>query len=486
MDSLVKAFAPDEEPPPLSEADTLRSYGAELPSSGSDQASAKPNAVLAYLQHREILVPSYVAFVVKSLRNLDASTLTIDLAFTLVVRINFGGLPHELTRELTDSIAFRFNESPMNIDPEHTDTRWKGSLFVMTMRIVLSHVVFTGDNFDYGMWKAFPFDEPRLAFRLEFTSHTIEAGALKGWKVRYNVHGHLGTPAQRPLLSEIERVRPMMSFKTNADGLPAFDCKMEELAVTFTAERKAKDGVTFIYFPVVTFVIPLFRHPGTPLRGMVFPLMVTDMGIVMTHFMSPLKYEERTATLVTVLLALFAFLNFARSLLPDVPVATWLDKQIFRSVAMSLIGMLETLLCKYEYVGYTLLDDNRLQLDGYYPSQWNFAGQPLSGSQTVSRVVRCLLLAIQAILMLLTCGEILFAMRAYQKQLARSSEMALKSSQTEMKKRSTDFDASAFGWPMDSKTAADVAVRATTRPQFKRRSRSYRSQSFSDGEGVGV
>ena len=83
MDSLVKAFAPDEEPPPLSEADTLRSYGAELPSSGSDQASAKPNAVLAYLQHREILVPSYVAFVVKSLRNLDASTLTIDLAFTL-------------------------------------------------------------------------------------------------------------------------------------------------------------------------------------------------------------------------------------------------------------------------------------------------------------------------------------------------------------------------------------------------------------------
>ena len=163
MDSLVRAFAPDANGNAGFEADTLRSYGAELPS--SDQASAKPNAVLAYLQHREILVPAYVAFVVKSLRNLNASTLTIDLAFTLVVRINFGGLPPELTSELTDSIAFRFNESPMNIDPEHTDTRWKGSLFVMTMRVVLSNVVFTGDNFDYGMWKAFPFDVRQLVSR---------------------------------------------------------------------------------------------------------------------------------------------------------------------------------------------------------------------------------------------------------------------------------------------------------------------------------
>ena len=229
-----------------------------------------PNVLLAYMQHRELLVPAYVAFVVKSLRNLDASTQTIDLSFTLVVRINFGALPSKLTDELVNSISFRLNESPMNIDPEHTETRWKGSLFVMTMRIVLSGVVFTGDNFDYDMWKAFPFDEPRLAFRLEFTSHTIEgAGALKGWKVRYNVHAHLGKPEHRRHLTRVERVKPMMSFKTNADGLPAFDVKMDELDVTFTAEKKSKDGVTFVYFPVATFCIPLFRHPGTPMRGMV-------------------------------------------------------------------------------------------------------------------------------------------------------------------------------------------------------------------------
>ena len=112
--------------------------------------------------------------------------------------------------------------------------------------------------------------------------------------------------------------------------------------------------------------------------------MVTDVGILMTAFMSPLKFEERTGTLVTVLLALFAFLNFARSMLPDVPVATWLDKQIFRSVAMSLIGMLETLLSKYEYVGFNLVDPSTLmQHDRYHPSQWDY-DQPLSETQSIS------------------------------------------------------------------------------------------------------
>ena len=40
------------------------------------------------------------------------------------------------------------------------------------------------------------------------------------------------------------------------------------------------------------------------------------------------RYEERIGSLVTVLLALFAFLNFARATLPDVPIPTWLDGQV--------------------------------------------------------------------------------------------------------------------------------------------------------------
>lgn len=203
--------------------------------------------------------------------------------------------------------------------------------------------------------------------------------------------------------------------------------------------------------------------------------MVTDVGILMTAFMSPLKFEERTGTLVTVLLALFAFLNFARSMLPDVPVATWLDKQIFRSVAMSLIGMLETLLSKYEYVGFNLVDPSTLmQHDRYHPSQWDY-DQPLSETQSISRIARCLLLATELLLMLLTMGEILFALRAYRNTLAASSRCQ----HSEMKKRSTDFDVSAYGWPMSIKAANEVAMPAITRPRRGRK----RSNSSAGDQG---
>ena len=112
----------------------------------------------------------------------------------------------------------------------------------MTMRIQLPKVVFTGEAFDYGVWKQFPFDEPSLSFRLEFTSSTMETGILRGWKVRYNVHEYLGDATERGTLSDIERVKPMMSFKSNADSLPAFDVKLDQLDVELIAERKTQDG----------------------------------------------------------------------------------------------------------------------------------------------------------------------------------------------------------------------------------------------------
>jgi len=413
-----------------------------------------PNIPLAVPTHREILLPAYVAFVVKSLRNINAAGQTIDLAFTLVIRIDFGGLPRELTNELTHALAFRFNESPLHYDVEHADSKWKGSLFVVTLRLQLSGVVFEGESVDFDVWKEFPFDEPKLAFRLEFTSHTVEHGRLKGWKVRYNVHEYTGEPAQPEQLLHHERIKPMMSFKRAADSLPAFDVKMNALDVSFQAERKTQDGVTFRYFAVVTFHIPLFRHPGAAMRSMVFPLGVLEIGAVMTLFMSPLKYEERISTLVTVLLALFAFLSYARTALPDVPVSTWLEMQIFYSVLMCLIGMLETLLAKYEYAGANLVEPGtKLQSDGYLPSQWTFSAPGLVPTQTASRCVRIALLGVILLIMLRTGWQISMRMRKYYTMLAANSAI------TEMKKRSTDFDASAYGWAKDR----DVATRAERR-----------------------
>jgi len=55
-----------------------------------------------------------------------------------------------------------------------------------------------------------------------------------------------------------------------------------------------------------------------------------------------LAYNDRMNALVTILIALFAFLTFARSKLPDVPVTTIMDRFIFQSVAMTCMGIVQT------------------------------------------------------------------------------------------------------------------------------------------------
>merc|ERR1712216_102210 len=74
------------------------------------------NVPLAYPGQKEILLPTYVAFVAKSFRNIDPQNQRIDLAFTLVVRIAFGSLPPEITDELVGLLVLRWNDIPLSLD----------------------------------------------------------------------------------------------------------------------------------------------------------------------------------------------------------------------------------------------------------------------------------------------------------------------------------------------------------------------------------
>ena len=91
------------------------------------------------------------------------------------------------------------------------------------------------------------------------------------------------------------------------------------------------------YFPVVVYRIPIYRQPYNCVRTMVVPLLICNVGTLLVFRMRLLppphsNYNDRISALVTVLLALFAFLTFARSGLPDVPVSTWMDEIIFQSI----------------------------------------------------------------------------------------------------------------------------------------------------------
>ena len=454
-DSLASSGLPVQGPTTPAVESSAPNIEHELLAWGALIEEHEPNVPLAYPAHREMLLPAYVAMVVKSLRNINAQSQTIDMSFTLVVRINFGGFPTELREECTRALAFRFNEAPLVYEADHVDARWRGSLFIMTARIQMSGVVFVGEAFDYAVWSEFPFDEPALTFRLEFTSHTIESDLLKGWKVRYNIHEYLGPPDERSTLTPIACVKPMMSFKSNADALPAFDVQMDRLSVSLTAEKKVKEGVTFVYNAVVTFHIPLFRHPGSSLSTMVFPLLVTDVGILMIMFMAPDKYEDRVGSLITVLLALFAFLNFARSTLPDVPVSTWLDVQIFISVTMSLCAMLETVLAKYEYA-----TDDTLKLSYSHLTFGFDESMQLSHGQMAMRAVRTALLAAVVLGMITPLFQLVVRYRRYRKRATASRDAQL----GDLKKRSTDFDDVAYGLRAFEDVEPTATRSLTTRP----------------------
>ncbi|KAJ1456858.1 hypothetical protein M885DRAFT_615784 [Pelagophyceae sp. CCMP2097] len=311
-------------------------------------------------QARELEFPAYVAVVVKQIRNLSEITQTIDMAFTLVLRIDFGEkTPSRLRNHLVERLQLRINETPHTLDPATTDCKWKGSMFFATTRMRLDSTSFINStrSEDYSIWSPFPFDQPVLHFAFELTSTTIAAepseeedspvSCLRGWKARYNVHQYLGRPDENAHLhATLLRNRTHMSFKPSADAMPNFDVLHSGVRVDFPVERKKeKDGTARLHYPSISFKIPLFRHPGSIIRLMVFPLLVLNTGTLLTMFMNDYaeNYNDRIMTLVTLILSLFAFLSYVRNTLPDVPVMTWMDKIIFKSTIMNLSVMLESL-----------------------------------------------------------------------------------------------------------------------------------------------
>ena len=189
-------------------------------------------------------------------------------------------------------------------------------------------------------------------------------------------------------------------------------------------------------------------------------MRIGAVRLLLRSLTSPDRYEERINCLITVLLALFAFLSFARTSLPDVPISTWLDMQIFKSVMMCMVGMLESLLCKYEFAGRDLAEHH---LDGDYnqiPAQWSLASSEwgaLSSSTAASRIIRVLLFAVLVGLMVHTAAQIYRSTYRYSQRLAKNRRVT----QSETKKRSTDFEPSAWGWA-DQLSDKDAARQSQT------------------------
>ncbi len=318
------------------------------------------NEVFFDKRDQSLYIPAYLAVVVKSLRNMKEEEETLDVLLTMVVRIQFKGIDEALRKECLEKILLRVNDVPKpeatDLDSRDTNLAWKGDLAMITSRINLEKHLFTSSDKEkgYGQWGRFPFDHPEIFIKIEMSGHTISVPGqdfFKGFKVRYTLHEVIAKD------DAYDRVRTMVSFKETTDALPAFELMLSGVGVKFPqSKRKTKKCW---YYPAVVYRVPLLRHPFPVIRNMIIPLLITNFATISTFRMRVFPpphegFNERTATLVTILLALFAFLSAAHSALPDLPVNTFMDQVIFYSIIVTFFGLLDNMWA-YETVAWAAL-----------------------------------------------------------------------------------------------------------------------------------
>jgi len=97
------------------------------------------------------------------------------------------------------------------------------------------------------------------------------------------------------------------------------------------------------YFPVTTFSIMIYREPESMILMTSLPLLVLNLFTIATFGLTDATadYGGKLGILVTLVLALFAFLPTIRNSIPSVPYLTLLEKQIFIAVGVQAISLLE-------------------------------------------------------------------------------------------------------------------------------------------------
>ena len=338
------------------------------------------NEVFFDKRDASLYIPAYLAVVVKSLRNMKEEEETLDVLLTMVVRIQFKGIDEQLRQECLEKILLRVNDVPKpeatDLDSRDTNIAWKGDLAMITSRINLEKHLFTSSDKEkgYGQWGRFPFDHPEIFIKIEASGHTINVpGFFKGFKVRYTLHEVIAKD------DAYDRVRTMVSFKETTDALPAFELMLSGVGVKFP-QSKRKHSKSW-YYPAVVYRVPLLRHPFPVIRNMIIPLLITNFATISTFRMRVFPpphegFNERTATLVTILLALFAFLSAAHSALPDLPVNTFMDQVIFYSIIVTFFGLLDNMWA-YETVAWAALTVDQGSMNAYARRRRKVVGQEL-------------------------------------------------------------------------------------------------------------
>lgn len=331
------------------------------------QAADPSNQLLFDTSTKELFVPTYHTVVVKRIRNLDEFKRSISLALTVVLRFDFRKIPLSLSEKILENFRIRINDILCDAsNTEHAKT-WinsERSVAMITLRVKLEDVPFFSwtehVSKDFNHYADFPFDRPRMHLAFELVPHTLSSKDVadhpilvhfESWKVRYNFHRYVQYAKSRQFDIFPHAVREYLDKNVQlkileyANKLPNFEILGNSSSTNFPLEWKTKPHHT----PSVQLTIPLTRHPGAALRSMVLPLLALNFGTLATMSMndSGTNFNDRLTNVITLMVALFAFLGYARASMPDVPSSTWVDRAVMRSCAMSIAVMCDSLFAAF-------------------------------------------------------------------------------------------------------------------------------------------
>jgi len=275
---------------------------------------------------REVFVPVAFAMVVKSLQKLNLAESSITVSFTLVMRLLFDGVPDEVRDFLLKegNIALRINEEPFSLDEKQEIQKTlekKSNIYRMTWRKT-AEILFDS-KFD-----EFPFDDHKVRIKVELTSPFFEEQRTN---IRWNV------------LNNEDR-DTLLSFKNEADLLPEFNIATNASYVVFPEpERKDYPEGAIYYKPVVEYYIYLFRQPGYVVLSTAAPLFMINLATLACLAFPPDAFSDKMSIIVTLMLALFAFMPSLRSFIPKVPYLTILEYQLYFVLGIMFLVLIESI-----------------------------------------------------------------------------------------------------------------------------------------------
>lgn len=337
-----------------------------------DLAGNPSNRLLVDTLAKELYIPTYPSVAIKRLRTLNEFERSASWTLALLLRFDFCGLPPKLNESLVESLILHINDTSLAIKDTEHEVRFidpeQRSVLMLTSRVTLHNCLFTdpggSSGADFVHYKDFPFDTTELHLRLDVKPVTVYKGRifqdidvdeedmglariLHLWKIRFNLHrfvhyttsdefAHLPANACAYLNKNVQ-----LKILDLANKLPNFEILRNLASVDLQPEARAKP----YYTPRIKLTIPIFRHPGAALRSMVFPLLSLNLGTLATLFMAAngSNYNDRLTNLITLMVALFAFLGYARRMVPEVPTSTWIDRTVLRSCMMAMAAMVDSL-----------------------------------------------------------------------------------------------------------------------------------------------